>query len=102
MQPQITPMTQKSSNSYLRHLRNLWFLSFFFFTSAVGEQPATTRALERWPIEYRHEVRQDQDATASAVGMLFWFCGTSKFFAGQRGKPSRHPVKRRATSGGAQ
>jgi len=41
-----------------------------------------------------HAVYEEEAATGSAIGMMFWRCDKSRFFAGQRGKPSRHPLKR--------
>jgi hypothetical protein len=46
-----------------------------------------------------HEVFEEPRAAGtSAEGMLFWRCGSAKYFAGHAGKSSRHPAKR---AGGA-
>ena len=42
-----------------------------------------------------HPVRVDAGATGSAEGMLFWHCGSAKFYAGQVGGTARYPTKRR-------
>jgi len=42
-----------------------------------------------------HPVRFDRNnagGTDVAQNMLFWWCGASRFYAGQAGYSSRHPV----------
>lgn len=43
-----------------------------------------------------HEVRHDNDhagETPHAREMLYWWCGQARYYAGQVGGTSRHPVK---------
>jgi hypothetical protein len=44
-----------------------------------------------------HEVRHDNEhagQTPHAREMLYWFCGTARYYAGQVGGSSRHPIQR--------
>jgi hypothetical protein len=46
-----------------------------------------------------HEVRLDNEhagETPHAREMLYWWCGSSRFYAGQMGSRSRHPIRFRS------
>ena len=46
----------------------------------------------RWhPVRYH---REGVGATEYANAMLFWECDGKRFYAGQAGSPSRHPLRR--------